>query len=147
MAISLESHHNSQLFKMESCYCWTKAFPFSLLKKLGYYRGCCRWKEKQSPSHLARDGYLSPPFVLPHSRFLGFCEDPSHPAKLYFLLICPQLLQLFLIKLVLLIKIYLKLQINLFHQIKLIYSKNWIILFKCLTRQYPNKNKNLIIQN
>ena len=33
------------------------------------------------------------------------------------------------------------------HQIKLIFSKNWIILLKWLTRQYHNKNKNLIIQN
>ena len=33
-----------------------------------------------------------------------------------------------------LIKIYLKLKINLSHQIKLIFSKNWIILLKCLTR-------------
>ena len=67
--------------------------------------------------------------------------------KLYFLSIYPQLLQLFLIKPVLLIKIYLKLQIILFHQIKLIFSKNWIILLKCLIRQYHNKNKNLITQN
>ena len=41
----------------------------------------------------------------------------------------------------------LKLQINLSHQIKLIFSKNWIILLKCLTRQYHNKNKNRIIKN
>ena len=47
-----------------------------------------------------------------------------HPVKLYFLLICLELLQLFLIKPVLLIKIFLKLQINLSHQIKLIFSKN-----------------------
>ena len=75
------------------------------------------------------------------------CETLPHPVKIYFFLICPQLLQLFLIKPVLLIKIYLKLQINLPHQIKLIFSKNWVILLKCLTRQYHNKNKNLIIQN
>ena len=84
---------------------------------------------------------------LPHPRPLGPCETSPHPVKLYFLLICPQLLQLFLIKHVLLIKIYLKLQINLSHQIILIFSKNLIILLKCLTRQYHNKNKNLIIQN
>ena len=84
---------------------------------------------------------------LPHPCPLGPREDPHHPTKLYFLLIYPQLLQLFLIKHVSLVKIYLKLQINLFHQIKLIFSKNWIILLKCLTRQYHNKNKNLIIQN
>ena len=84
---------------------------------------------------------------LPHPRPLGPCKTSPYPIKLYFLLICPQLLQLFLIKHVLLIKIYLKLQINLSHQIILIFSKNLIILLKCLTRQYHNKNKNLIIQN
>ena len=51
-------------------------------------------------------------------------QNPSHPIKLYFLLICPQKLQLFLIKPILLIKIYLKLQIHLSHQIKQIFSKN-----------------------
>ena len=47
---------------------------------------------------------------LPHPRPLGPHEDPPHPAKLYFLLICSQLLQLFLIKPVSLIKIYLKIE-------------------------------------
>ena len=79
---------------------------------------------------------------LPHSHPLRPCETPPHPVKLYFLLICPQLLQLFLIKLISLIKMYLKLQINLSHQIKLNFSKNWIILLKCLTRQYHNNNNN-----
>ena len=61
---------------------------------------------------------------LPNSRPLGPYETLPHPIKLYFLLICPLLLQFFLIKFVSLIKIYLKLQINLSHQIKLIFSKN-----------------------
>ena len=56
---------------------------------------------------------------------LGASRNPSHLVKYYFLLIWPQLLQIFLIKHVLFIKIYLKLQINLFHQIILIFSKNW----------------------
>ena len=84
---------------------------------------------------------------LPDPRPLGPHKTLPYLVKLYFLLICPLLLQFFLIKSISLIKIYLKLQINLSHQIKIIFSKNWIILFKCLTRQYHNKNKNLIIQN
>ena len=84
---------------------------------------------------------------LPYPRPLEPHEAPSHPAKLYFLLICPQFLIFFLIKPISLIKIYLKLQINLSHQIKLIFSKYWIILSNCLTRHYHNKNKNIIVQN
>ena len=84
---------------------------------------------------------------LSHPRPLRPRKTLPHLVKIYFFLICPQLLQLFLIKPVLLIKIYLKLQINLPHQIKLIFSKNWVILLKCLTRQYHKKNKNLIVQN
>ena len=61
---------------------------------------------------------------LPHPRPLAPHKTPPHLVKLYFLLICPQLLQLFLIKPVSLIKIYLKLQINLSYQIKLIFSEN-----------------------
>ena len=61
---------------------------------------------------------------LPNSRPLGPHEILPYPVKLYFLFICPLLLQFFLIKFVSLIKIYLKLQINLSHQIKLIFSKN-----------------------
>ena len=88
-----------------------------------------------------KDGVFAPAlqdFVLPHSRptlhdgknflapFLLFRahEALPYPIKYYFLLICPQLLQLFLIKPISLIKIYLKLKINLSHQIKLIFSKN-----------------------
>ena len=94
-------------------------------------------------------------FVLLHSRFaphdgknfltpslpLEAREALPHLLKHYFFLICPQLLQFSLIKVVSLIKIYLKLQINLSYQIKIIFSKNWIILLKYLTRQYHNKNK------
>ena len=61
---------------------------------------------------------------LPYPYSLGPREALPHSVKLNFLLIYPQLLQLFLIKPVLIIKIYLKLQINLFYQIKLIFSKN-----------------------
>ena len=62
----------------------------------------------------------SPPLMigkifLPHPRPLGPHEAPTHPEKLYYLLIYPQLLQLFLIKPISLIKIYLKLKINLSH--------------------------------
>ena len=45
-----------------------------------------------------KDGVFAPVlhgFVLPHSRPLGPCKISSHPIKLYFLLICPQLLQFF----------------------------------------------------
>ena len=63
---------------------------------------------------------FSPRIVLSysHPRPLGphKVPPPPHPIKLYFLLICPQLLQLLLIKPVSLIKIYLTLQINLSHQ-------------------------------
>ena len=94
-----------------------------------------------SPPRMTGTVFLLDPRPLgPHKTLL-------YPVKLYFLLICPLLLQFFLIKSISLIKIYLKLQINLSHQIKIIFSKNWIILFKCLTIQYHNKNKNLIIQN
>ena len=76
-----------------------------------------------------KDGNGWGPIPAPHGRkkFLTSSspfEASSRPVKLYFLLICLELLQLFLIKLVLLIKIFLKLQINLSHQIKLIFSKN-----------------------
>ena len=38
---------------------------------------------------------------------------------------------------------YLKLQLNLSQQIKIIFKKSYIILYKGLIRQYHNKNKNL----
>ena len=86
---------------------------------------------------------------FPHRYPLGPLETPPYLVKLYFLLICPQLLQFFLIELISLIKINLKLQINLSNQIKLFFSKNWIILSNCSTRQYhkKKKKKNLIVQN
>ena len=70
-----------------------------------------------APSRMTRKIFLS----HPHS--LGPRKSSLHLVKLYFLLICLQLLQLFLIKPNSVIKIYLKLQINLSHQIKLIFSK------------------------
>ena len=83
--------------------------------------------------------------LLPHPRPLWPYEAPPHPIKLYFLLICPQFLQLFLIKTILLIKIYLKLQINLSHQIKLIFSKklnNIIKVFNKTISQQKQKSHN-----
>ena len=73
-------------------------------------------------------------FVLPLARMMGKtfsphpyplkpCEALPHPIKLYFLLICLQLVQFFLMKLISLIKIYLKLQLNLSHKIKSIFRK------------------------
>ena len=93
-------------------------------------------------------------FVLPHSCLtcmtekiflpypcpLGPCEAPTHPVKLYFLLIFLTTITIFLIKYVSLMKIYLTLQLNLSYQIKLFFCKSWIKLFKCLTRQYHRKN-------
>ena len=85
--------------------------------------------------------YVTNKILLFHPHPFGPCEASPHPVKLYFLLIFPQLLQLFLIKPFSLMKIYLKLIINLSHQIELIFSKNWIGLLKCLTRQYHNNKK------
>ena len=83
---------------------------------------------------------------LPNLRLLGLRETIPHLVKLYFLLICSQLLQLFLIKLVSLIKIYLKLQINLSYQIKLIFSKkklnNIIKVFNNTILQQIQKSHN-----
>ena len=62
--------------------------------------------------------------LSPHPRSLGPRETPSHPVKLYFLLICLATSTIFLMKSISLIKIYLKLQLNLSHQIKSIYRKN-----------------------
>ena len=79
---------------------------------------------------------------------LGALQSLAPLCKTILLVDLPTTITIFsLIKPVSLIKIYLELQINLSHQIKLIFRKNWIILSKCLTRQYHNKNKNLIIQN
>ena len=54
----------------------------------------------------------------PHPRPLGHPEALPHLVKLYFLLICPIISTIVLMKLISLIKIYLKLQLNLSHQIK-----------------------------
>jgi len=71
-----------------------------------------------APLHMTEKIFLSHPHPLEPKEAL------SHPVKLYFLLIYPfNYYNFFLIKPVSLIKIYLKLQLNLFHQIKLIFSK------------------------
>ena len=54
----------------------------------------------------------------PYPRSLGPCEAAPHSIKLYFLLICPTISTIFLMKPVSLIKIYLKLQLNLSYRIK-----------------------------
>ena len=112
----------------------------------------------------SKDGVFSPilhGFVLPHcrpaqhdgkkfltpSQPLGTLQNPVPLRKTLLLVNFPIIFTIFLINYVSLIKIYLKLQINLSHQIKLFFSKNWIILLKCLTWQYHNRNKNLIIPN
>ena len=82
---------------------------------------------------------------LPHPRPLGPYETLPHLVKLYILLICPQLLQLFLIKHILLIKIYLKLKINLSHKIKLSFQEklnNIIKVFNKTISQQKQKTQN-----
>ena len=75
----------------------------------------------------------------PHGARLKSC---SGPIKLYFLLICPtNITFFFLIKHVSLIKIYLKLQLNLSYQIKLIFSKNYVILSKCMFNKIISQQK------
>ena len=68
-------------------------------------------------------GNLSHPIPAPW----GPSKPRSTPVKLFFLLICPTIGTIFLMKPISLIKIYLKLQLNLSHQIKSIFRKNWII--------------------
>ena len=58
-------------------------------------------------SYMMRKIFLSRPHPL------GLRKPPSYPVKLYFLLICPTTITIFLIKHISLIKIYLKLQLNL----------------------------------
>ena len=85
-------------------------------------------------------------FFLPHPCPFGARKASPHPVKLYFLLICPQLLQLFLIKPISLVKIYLKLQITITHQIKLIFSKTLYNIIKVLnktTLQQKQKSHNI----
>ena len=68
-------------------------------------------------------------FCLALSPFRA-CETLPQPVQLYFLLTCFTTIKFFLMKPVSLIKIYFILQLNLSHQIKLIFSKNFIILSK-----------------
>ena len=69
-----------------------------------------------------------------HPRPLGPREALLHPVKLYFLLICPTISTIFLMKPISLIKIYLKLQPNLSHQIKSIFRKKLNNISKHLTK-------------
>ena len=103
----------------------------------------------QSQSHPAWWGKFSYPIPTPWDP-----ANPHPPRKILLLVNLPTTITIFLIKPVSLIKIYLKLQINLSHQIKLIFSKNWIILLKRLTKyltknkkQKTKQNKKFIIQN
>ena len=73
------------------------------------------------------ENFLTPslPPLRPH-------KVPSYTVKLYFLLICPTISTIFLMKPISLIKIYLKLQLNLSHQIKSIFWKKLNNISKCL---------------
>ena len=76
-----------------------------------------------------KDGNGWGPIPAPHDRkkFLTSSspfEASSRPVKLYFLLICPTIIIIFLMKPISLIKIYLKLQLNLSYQINSIFRKN-----------------------
>ena len=88
---------------------------------------------------------FAPPYPASHDRKnfltsfppLGTPWSPIPSYKTLFLInLLTSITIFFFIKPISLIKIYLKLQINLSYQIKLNFSKNWIILLKCLTRQY-----------
>ena len=118
----------------------------------------------------SKDGIFAPAphdFVLPHSRptlydmkkFLapsppiGASWSPAPPRKTLLFINFPHKYYNFLIKHVSLIKIYLKLQLNLSYQIKLFFSKNYIILFECIfnkiisQQQQQQKKKKKKIQS
>ena len=87
----------------------------------------------------------APPYPASHDKenfltsfpSLGTPWSPIPSYKTLFLINLLTIITIFFfIKPISLIKIYLKLQINLSYQIKLNFSKNWIILLKCLTTQY-----------
>ena len=82
-----------------------------------------------------------PRMIVTQPRPLGPYEAPSHPVKLYFLLIFPTTSTIFLMKHISLIKIYLILQLNLSHKIKSIFRKKLNNISKCLTRQSQKKKK------
>ena len=71
-----------------------------------------------APLRMTRKTFSSHPCPL------GPREALPHLVKLYFLLICPTISTIFLMKPISLIKIYLKLQLNLSYQIKSIFRKN-----------------------
>ena len=110
------------------------------------FNGKKEWKERESrlrstwffclalfPPRLA---YWRENFLIPFlSLGAPWSPDSSRKTLLFVNLPC-NYYNFFLINYVSLMKIYLKLQLNLSHQIKLFFSKNWIILSKCLTRQY-----------
>ena len=83
-----------------------------------------------SPPRMVLSCPISAPLRMTRKTFsshpcpLGPREALPHPVKLYFLLICPTIRTIFLMKPISLIKIYLKLQLNLSYQIKSIFRKN-----------------------
>ena len=84
---------------------------------------------------------------LPHPRPLGPHKAPPHltsPCKTLLLVNLLTTITIVFNKTYFVSKNILEITINLSYQIKLIFSKNWMILLKCL---YHNKNKNLIIKN
>ena len=83
------------------------------------------WQEKFS--------YPFPPFKAP--------RNLTPPRKTLHLIDLPTAITIFLIKHVSLIKIYLKLQLNLSYQIKLFFSKNYIILFECIFNKIISQQK------
>ena len=92
-----------------SCPTWFCLAPFS---------SHLVWHEKISCPIPAHWGLMKP--------------RPTSPRKTLLFINFPHKYYNFLIKHVSLIKIYLKLQLNLSYQIKLFFSKNYIILFKCI---------------
>ena len=110
------------------------------------------WRTESSfpPRMVLSCPILAPPHMMgkifslrPH--LLGPYEALLHLIKLYFLLICPIISIIFLMKTISLIKIYLKLQLNLSYQIKSIFRKILNNISKCLTRKSPKEKKKKLI--
>ena len=97
----------------------------------------------------------SPPWPAPHDEknFLALSSSFGAPRipvplrKTLLLVDFPTTITIFFNKTWFINKNILKITNKFIHQIKLIFSKNWIILSKCFTRQYHNKNKNLLVKN